>query len=252
MASGLLSSVYVRQGPVPPFSRSKPVTKDEIQELKRLRLCLLDEKQQLVARIARARGQNKKGVAHNRTTDGHETPRGTERLCRELDRERQILDHLIAEQKRQIADLQLSDDAALCRELEEDAKVVFQERLRLEEYQAERRRALAQVQRDLEQLLAIDGPDVLPQLDDTVRALEAKLSKYSNANKKLERRIERLITERSSGEGDDVERRAQDLQRQIADVKAATDRNRAKFEDEKRKHEQVVARLREAVEAHED
>jgi hypothetical protein len=50
-----------------------------------------------------------------------------------------------------------------------------------------------------------------------VRALEAKLAKYRKANRKLKRRIQRLINEQSvTGETDDadIDRRAQNLQRQ--------------------------------------
>jgi hypothetical protein len=162
------------------------------------------------------------------------------------------LDHLISEQKRQIASLYLSDDAALYRELEEDAKIVFQERLRLEDYQAECRRTLAQVQRDLEQLIEADGPGALVRQNETVRALQEKLARYMNANRKLKRRLQRLSAERSSTTGtdnQDIERRAQDLQRQIADVKAATARKREELENEKRKHEELIARMREAAEA---
>jgi hypothetical protein len=108
-------AVYVRQGPAPPFSRSKPVTRDDIQDLKRLRLCLLDEKRQLLTRIARAEVQNRRSAAHSRSIEGQEGPRGNERLYRELDREHQALHHLILKQKRQIARLSASDDAGSSR-----------------------------------------------------------------------------------------------------------------------------------------
>jgi hypothetical protein len=231
------------------------VTNEEIQDLKRWRLCLLDEKRQLLARIARTEAQNKRNIAHNRPFDGLEMHRPNAQLYRELDREQQSLHRFLSEQKQQLASLERSDNAALCRELEEDAKVVFQETLRLEDYRAELRRALAQDERVLEQLQESDGPSVLPRQNETMRALRAKLGKYKNANRKLKRRIRRLTAEWSmSGRIDDdaAERRAQDLERQIADVKAATERNQAKFDDEKKRHEKRVADLKETAEGEED
>jgi hypothetical protein len=231
------------------------VTNEEIQDLKRWRLGLLDEKQQLLARIARTEAQNKRSRPHNRPFDGLEMHRPNAQLYRELDREQQALHRFISEQKQQLASLERSDNAALCRELEEDAKIVFQEKLRLEDYRAELRRALAQDERVLELLQESDGPGVLPRQNETMRVLGAKLAKYKNANRKLKRRIRRLTAESSmAGRIDDgaVERRAQDLERQIADVKAATERNQAKFDDEKKRHEKRVACLKETAEGGED
>jgi hypothetical protein len=86
---------YVRRGPIPPFDRSRPVTREEIQELKRQKLLLIDEKGRLLARTSRVAVQNKRGgrpYAHN------------EQLYDQCERQHRGLCRLVEEQKQEIAE----------------------------------------------------------------------------------------------------------------------------------------------------
>jgi chromosome segregation ATPase len=223
-------STYVRQGPVPDFDRQTPVTQDEVLDLLCHRNVLLEEKRLLLARIARVDKQNKRG---GRPASANQ------QLSRELNKEVKALEKAVAEKKRIIAELNLSDRAAQCRELEEDAKIVFQDRLRLRDLQSEREQTLEECEKRLDQLIEAEGPALIPEQEETIKALEEKLEKYRHANQKLKQRLEGQ--EKMEGK---VAERIGELERQIEEVREATEKNRGRIEEERLKHSEAIEKLR--------
>jgi chromosome segregation ATPase len=231
------STVYVRQGPVPSFNRDKPVTKEEVQALKARKLQLLDEKDRLRAQISRIEIQTKRGGRPFSIN---------QQLFDELDHQYRSLSQLIEDQNRQIAELNLSDTAALYRELQEEAKVIYQEQKRLEDACAHQQAALEESNAELEQLLKTDGPEALTVQIEKLAKLEAKYAKYTRANRRLKKKVTSLQTTkiREDVNADEIQHRAAELERQIAEVHAATAQNLEKYEQSQREHEEVIARLR--------
>jgi vacuolar-type H+-ATPase subunit I/STV1 len=224
---------YVRQGPVPQFNRKTPVTKEEVLELTRQKQLLLDEKRHLVARIARAEDQNKHGGRPVSTN---------QQLYSQRNKELRALERVIAEQQRTIAELNLSDEATLCRELEEDAKIVFQEHLRLQDLQTELQRKLAECEKRLDDLVETEGPKVIPKQCEVIKELEEKLGRYKRANRKLKKKLEGQRPQQTPE--DQISARIGELSQQIAVVEAAKNRNRERMEEARLKHSEAIEKLR--------
>jgi chromosome segregation ATPase len=222
------------------FPNRQPVTKEEIEALKRRKLQLLEEKKLLKAKVARMEVQNKRG---NRPTSV------SKQLYNELTKEYKTLEKLIDGQHKKIADLALSDSAALCRELQEETKVILEERLRLEDVLATQEAALRQSERELTDLFKRDGPGALAAQRDEISKLEVKLTKYLRANKVLERKIREANQSRNSmmSGDDEIERRAEQLRKQIRDVKRATEENEKKFQQSQEDHAKMLAKLRSEI-----
>jgi tRNA U34 5-carboxymethylaminomethyl modifying enzyme MnmG/GidA len=153
---------------------------------------------------------------------------------------------MIESQHRTIAEMNLTDTAALYRELQEESKIIFQEQKRLEEACFNQEIALEDSDEALAALLQSDGPEALARQTEQIAALEAKYAKYVRANRRLKHKVQRMQTGkmREDLNSDEIQQRADELERQIAEVEAATARNREKYEQSQREHEEVVARLR--------
>lgn len=245
MSSRPLSShrprAFMRQASAQCAARRAPVTKEEIDELKRQKLTLEEERRLLKTKIARMEVQTKRGDRPLTTN---------KQLWDQLNREYNALEKIIEDQHRQVAELNLSDRAALCLELKEECKIVLQERLRLQDVQLNQQLALNDSKKELDELLATDGPDVIPGQIERIKKLEAKLRKYHHANKKLKAKVRSLREARAytaDTNTEEVERRAEQIRRQIRDVEEATKRNNEKYEQSRERHEALVKKLRAAV-----
>lgn len=232
---------YVRQGPVPSFNRQKPVTKEEIEELKRQKLLLLEEKKQLKTRIARMQVQNRRGGKPVTTN---------KQLHEQLEKEHTTLEKLIDKQQQKVAELTLSDNAALCLELQEECKVILQERMRLQDEQLRQQILLNESQEELDALVAAEGPEMLEKQNERMAQLEAKLARYHHANKKLKAKIQSIRSERAytqDANNEEVERRAEELRKQIQEVQKATAKNEEKYQQSEQNHEALMTRLKNAL-----
>ena len=235
------SRPFMRQISAPSAARKAPVTKEELDDLKRQKLALLEEKKLLKTKIARMEVQTKRGDRPLTTN---------KQLWDQLNREYNALEKIIEDQHRQVAELNLSDRAALCLELKEECKIVLQERLRLQDVQLNQQLALNDSKRELDELLENDGPDVIPEQNERIRKLEAKLHKYHHANKKLKAKVRSLREARAYSadtNNEEVQRRSEQIKRQIRDVEEATRKNNEKYEQSRERHEALVKKLRAAV-----
>lgn len=232
---------YVRQGPVPSFNRQKPVTKEEIEDLKRQKLLLLEEKKQLKTRIARMQVQNRRGGKPVTTN---------KQLHDQLEKEYTTLEKMIDKQQRKVAELTLSDSAALCLELQEECKIILQERMRLQDEQLNQQMLLNESQQELDELVASEGPEMLEKQNERIMQLEAKLARYHHANKKLKAKIQSIRSERAYTEeanNEEVEKRAEELRKQIQEIRSAIAKNEEKYQESEANHEALMNRLKAAV-----
>jgi tRNA U34 5-carboxymethylaminomethyl modifying enzyme MnmG/GidA len=94
--------------------------------------------------------------------------------------------------------------------------------------------------------LKSDGPVAHSNQIEKIAKLEAKHAKYVRANKRLKKKVMSLQTTkiREDVNADEIQRRAQELETQIAEVKAATAKNNEKFQQSARAHTELVDRLR--------
>jgi chromosome segregation ATPase len=227
-----------RRGPVPPFfNRQGIVTKEEVEELKRQKLLLLEERKQLRTKIARMELQNKRG--------GVPSSRNRQ-LEVQLQRQQRALETLLAEQQEQLDELRASDRATLALELQEDTKVLLQERLRLEDLQVAQAAELEATQRALDELLESDGPEVLAKQKEKMQQLTDKIAVYRNANAKLHAKIRSLNQHKAAANEGEVAQRAEELQAQIRKVRDAIARLEQKYERADIEHAEFMARLRDA------
>lgn len=223
--------------------QNQPVTKEVIDTLKRQKMELIEERKLLKTKIARMEVQNKRVQKPQRPVK--------KEFLDHLEKEFQTLEQLIANQHRQIRELKESDDAALCQELQIDTKILYQERLRLQDFQIEQYSALQDSRQELDELLATDGPEVLRKQNHKIIQLKEKLHKYKHANKKLKAKINTLQQAKSSNTDNDeeIERRKQQLLKQIQEVKDATDENYKKLDKSRQDHEEMMKMIREKLQS---
>ena len=225
------------QDPVAPKSRQRPVTKEDIMELKLERQKLIEERTQLKTKIARLEVQSKRSAR---------TATANPQLLTQLDREYKTVEHMIMQQRAQINELLMSDNAAQRQELQEEAKIIYQERVRLQDLQLQQQITLNDAKRELTELLATDGPAVYERQQKRIEALEAKLKKYEHANKKLAAKVKSLkakkALEEESASGA-IGSRAAQIRAQIRDAERATEEIEDKIAKSVEKHKQVMKSL---------
>lgn len=221
--------------------RTNKITKDDINDLKIERQKLLDERQQLKTKIVRLEAQSKRSAKNGSANQN---------LLTQLDREYKNVEHLIAQQRAQINELLRSDSAAERQELQEEAKIIYQERLRLHELQVQQQIDLNQAKQELDDLLASDGPVVYERQARKISELEEKLRKYEKANKKLSDKIQKLKQEKKLQEESQngaIGSRAAQLKSQIKEVEQKTEEIEQKIRESKEKHEIVMKQIRQSL-----
>ena len=218
-------------------SRQRPITKDDINELKIERQKLLDERTQLKTKIARLEVQSKRSAR---------TANANPQLLTQLDREYKTVEHMIMQQRAHINELLMSDNAAQRQELQEEAKIIYQERVRLQDLQLQQQITLNEAKKELTELLASDGPAVFERQAKRIEALEEKLRKYEHANKKLAAKVKTLkakkALEEESAQGA-IGSRAAQIRAQIREAEKATEEIEDKIAQSIEKHKQVMKSL---------
>jgi chromosome segregation ATPase len=230
--------VSARRGPAPPpFNRQSTVTKEEIDELKRQKLVLLEERKQLRTRIARIEVQNKRGGAPCSRN---------KQLEAQLRKQQTALEQLLEDQHQQLEDLRGSDRATLCLELQEEAKILLQEQFRLDDVRIAQEAELELTQRNLDDLLESDGPEMLAQQKEKMVKLQEKIGVYRHANSKLRAKIKSLNQQKASANQSEVAQRAEELEEQIKKVREAIGKLEKKYEQSDAEHAEFMQKLREA------
>jgi hypothetical protein len=218
-------------------SRARPVTKEDIIELKLERQKLIEERTQLKTKIARLEVQSKRSARTANTNP---------QLLNQLDREYLSVEHMIMQQRAQINELLMSDSAAQRQELQEEAKIIYQERVRLQELQLQQQITLNDAKRELEDLLASDGPEVYERQAQRIEALEAKLKKYEHANSKLASKVKTLKAKKALEEesaAGAIGNRAAQIRAQIREAERATEEIEDKIAQSVEKHKEVMKSL---------
>lgn len=221
--------------------RATRVTKEDINDLKIEKQRLIEERQQLKAKIVRLETQSKRSARTGTTNQN---------LLTQLDREYKSVEHLIMQQRAQINELLRSDNAAERQELQEEAKIIYQERLRLHDLQIQQQIDLNQAKKELDDLLSSDGPAVFEKQARKINELEEKLRKYEKANKKLSEKIKKLKQEKKLQEESQsgaISIRANQLKSQIREVEQKTEEIEAKIKESKQKHEEVMKQIRQSL-----
>lgn len=218
-------------------SKSRQITKEDINELKIEKQKLLEEKQQLKSKITRLEVQSKRSV---RTTNANP------QLLTQLDREYKTVEHMIMQQRAEINELLMSDNAAQRQELQEEAKIIYQERVRLQDLQLQQQITLNEAKKELNALLSSDGPAVFEKQAQKIELLEQKLQKYEHANKKLADKVKALkekkaLEEQSAAGAIGV--RAAQIRAQIKEAEKATEEIEEKIAQSVEKHKQVMKTL---------
>jgi hypothetical protein len=213
------------------------VTKEDIIELKQERQKLLEERTQLKTKIARLEVQSKRSTRTANTNP---------QLLNQLDREYLSVEHMIIQQRAQINELLMSDSAAQRQELQEEAKIIYQERIRLQDLQVQQQIALNDAKRELAELLETDGPAVYERQAHKIEALEAKLKRYEHANDKLAAKVKSLKTKKALEEEaatGAIGNRAAQLRAQIREAERATEEIEEKITQSVEKHKNVMKQL---------
>jgi DNA repair exonuclease SbcCD ATPase subunit len=213
------------------------VTPEEVEQLKVKKHQLTEEIKIIRSKIARTQVQTKRGGKPTTTN---------RQLYLQLARERQALENLIQDQMNQLAELRLSDNAAVCYELQEESKLLHQEKLRLKDEEELQKQCLEDSQRELDALLASDGPDVLTEQQRKMADLEARIAKFRHANIKLKAKLRQLEGDMEftrESEKEEIAQAVDALKRQIAEVKNATVQNRQKFRENEKAHTEFVTSL---------
>jgi len=188
-------------------------------------------------KIARLEVQSKRS-ARTATVNPH--------LLTQLDREYKAVEHMIMQQRAQINELLMSDNAAQRQELQEEAKIIYQERARLQDLQLEQQIALNDAKRELAELLATDGPAVFERQQRRIESLEEKLGKYEHANEKLAAKVKSIRAKRvleEESEAGAIGTRAAQIRAQIRDTERATREIEDRIAQSIEKHKQVMKTL---------
>ncbi|KAH0795452.1 hypothetical protein GPJ56_000665 [Histomonas meleagridis] len=219
-------------------SQKRPITKEDIIELKLEKQKLLDERTQLKAKIARLEIQSKRS-----TRIANVNPQ----LLTQLDKEYKAIENQVQRQRTQLNSLLSSDNAAQRQELQEESKILYQERIRLQELQLQQQITLNEAKSELKRLMALDGPEVLEKQEKKIKILEEKIKKYKIANHKLSAKVKNLKEQRALEEESQkvsYESRVAKLKAQIKRVEKATEEVEDKITESIEKHQSVMNELK--------
>jgi chromosome segregation ATPase len=180
-----------------------------------------------------------------------QTTNTTSQLRARLDQECLALEQYIEQQKSQLEQLENSDRALYRQELEEEARILHQERLRQQDLQVELQIALTEAKRELSQLLETEGPATYERQRRKIEELQEKLKKYDDANTKLSAKLKARREQResegtrvrdNSAEVDSLKDQIAAMQKEIASVDE-------KIATAKRNHDQAMRDLQNATDS---
>jgi chromosome segregation ATPase len=163
-----------------------------------------------------------------------------------IDREYAALSQQVLEKRAQLAQLMQSDEALRREELQEEAKVFYQEFSRLQDLTMQQQITLADAQKELDDLLAEDGPALFEKQTQHINRLQEKLQRFEYANVKLARKIKKLKAEQQrqiDARNADAEAKIEELTRQIAEVEKETQEVEDKIRQSEERHIQVMNTL---------
>jgi chromosome segregation ATPase len=217
------------------------VSKDDVNDLKIEKQQLIDERTQLKAKIVRLEAQSKRSTRAGTSNKN---------LLTQLDKEYKSVEHLVMQQRAQINQLLRSDNAAERQELQEEAKNIYQERLRLQDLQLQQQKELSDAKMELDELLRTNGPAIYEKQNQKIKVLEDKLMKYENANARLAEKIRKLKEEKRTqdeSQAGQINSRADQLRMQIKEVEDKTAEIEEKIRASKENHEKVMDRIRQSI-----
>jgi len=219
--------------------RREPDGPSEVAALRRHKLELQEEKKRLKARISRIDVESRRNIRAV-VNPG---------MITRLDREYASLRDELEQNKRELEDLRMSDSAALRAELQEEIKVVYLERVRLQEVQAAQEQELEAVRGEYEALQGEEGPAARERRARRLEGYRGKLEKYKHANRKIVARIKTMRANRAfdNDKGrEQIRVRADELRREIETAQAEADAAQDEIEAARRSHrtEMRLARAR--------
>lgn len=226
--------------PIPLKAKNRPITNEDIHDLKIERQKLIDERTQLKSKIARLEVQSKKSAKTSNVNPA---------LISQLDHEYKTVEHLIMQQRAQINELNMSDNAAQRQELQEEAKIIYMEKIRLSNQINQEEIALDDLRQQLDYLEHSDGSEVFNRQQKRIEQLETKFKKYSKENERLSARVKTLRTRKQLEEeaaSGNVGNMANQLRAQIKEIEKATDEVDEKIKNSIEKHKQVMQNLKQS------
>jgi predicted nuclease with TOPRIM domain len=144
-----------------------------------------------------------------------------DQLRAELQSKRHPLPTSAAILSQHVIDLQSinqSDGVFQREELQEEAKVLYQEWKRLQDFNFQQRIAISNAQKELAELLRDEAVARFERQKGQISELQEKVKQYQHENAKLDRRVKELASERELED----EREIADLKKQIEEAKRAT------------------------------
>lgn len=168
-------------------------------------------------------------------------------ILSQLDRDYRALKGEIAKQKSELEEIRGSDAAAHRSELQEEAKVVYLEMLRLQDLENAQKQELQDVTEEYEDLVAEDGPEATRKRQERLAALKVKLVKYERANHKLAARIKAARANKAFDNDEGRERvaeREKEVESEIEDERVEYEKLQEQVEETKRKHRQELRLVR--------
>ena len=135
-------------------------------------------------------------------------------------------------------------------ELQEEAKIIYQERLRLHDLQIQQQRELEEAKSELDELLATNGPAIFEKQANKIKNLEDKLRKYEKANANLAAKIKKLKQDKKIQEetqSGQIGMRAEQLRSQIKEVEEKTAEIEEKIRTSKENHEEIMRKIKQSM-----
>jgi hypothetical protein len=136
-------------------------------------------------------------------------------------------------------------------ELQEEAKVLYQEWKRLQELTFRQQIAVNDAQKELNELLAEEGPAQFERQTTQISELQEKVKTYQQANAKLDRNV-KILTAQSeraaAGQNGAADADIDDLKRRIEEVERAT----REVQESIRKSKEGCGQVTESVEGSPD
>jgi chromosome segregation ATPase len=157
----------------------------------------------------------------------------------------------VLELRAQLAQIMQSDSAFRREELQEEAKVLYQEWKRLQDVTFQQEIAVSDAKKELDELLAEEGPAQFEKQSAQITQLQEKLKKFEHANAKLDRKIRTLTAQRAKEEEAKNEAAAAEiaeLKKQIEEAERATKEVQESIQKSKERHQQVMRSLQESLE----
>jgi chromosome segregation ATPase len=182
--------------------------------------------------------------ADGRFTNPNRESGTTRHLGARLDQECQALEERIEQYRSDLDELARSDIAVYRAELEQEARILHQERLRLQDLQIELQIALTDAKAELTALLDRDGRAEFDYQARKIEEFREKLRKYETANEKLGEKLQSARAKRSP----ELTPEGRALKEQIAEVERGIKRIDDRIEAAKVRHQEAMNALRQPIE----